>query len=57
MDAETAHRVAVENGRDFYTDPSTGLMVMTALYLTKRGYCCKNECRHCPYEEPSAPQP
>ena len=25
----TAHRLAVENGREFYTDPSTGLTVMT----------------------------
>ncbi|MEM6723947.1 MAG: DUF5522 domain-containing protein [Bacteroidota bacterium] len=24
-------------------------MVLTAHYLEKRGYCCKNGCRHCPY--------
>ncbi|MCU0356215.1 MAG: DUF5522 domain-containing protein [Cyclobacteriaceae bacterium] len=24
-------------------------MVFTAAYLLKRGYCCKNGCRHCPY--------
>lgn len=57
MDISDAHQHAVDKGLDFYTDPSTGLMVMTALYLTNRGYCCKNECRHCPYGEPSAPQP
>jgi hypothetical protein len=46
---ERAHRDAVDNGRDFYTDPETGLMVMTALYLKKREYCCANICRHCPF--------
>lgn len=48
--AEQAHSVAVSAGRDFYTDPDTGLMVMTALYLLNRGYCCGNICRHCPYD-------
>ncbi|MGW8121082.1 MULTISPECIES: DUF5522 domain-containing protein [Roseivirga] len=24
-------------------------MVFTAKYHLKRGYCCKNGCRHCPY--------
>lgn len=38
---------------DSYTDPATGLMVMTARYLLRRGYCCGNDCRHCPYR--SAP--
>jgi len=35
-------------GRDFYFDPS-GLMVLTAEYLARRGYCCESGCRHCPY--------
>jgi hypothetical protein len=48
--AEQAHALAVTAGRDFYTDPDTGLMVMTELYLKKRGYCCGNICRHCPYD-------
>ncbi|MCE2736263.1 MAG: DUF5522 domain-containing protein [Acidimicrobiaceae bacterium] len=48
-EAQAAHDRAVAAGSDFYTDPHTGLMVMTSLYLTRRGYCCKNECRHCPY--------
>ncbi|MBY0451848.1 MAG: hypothetical protein K2P92_02355, partial [Bdellovibrionaceae bacterium] len=26
-----------------------GLMVMTAAYHLKRGTCCGNGCRHCPY--------
>ena len=26
-----------------------GLMVFSAWYLLKRGYCCETGCRHCPY--------
>lgn len=36
----------VEN-TDYYFE--NGLMVLTAHFLKKRGYCCKNDCRHCPY--------
>jgi hypothetical protein len=36
-------------GVDFYIDPDTGLFVLTEEYLRKRGYCCGNGCRHCPY--------
>jgi hypothetical protein len=36
----------VEN-LDYYFE--NGLMVLTAHFLKKRGYCCKNDCRHCPY--------
>lgn len=34
-------------GRDYYIE--SGFWVFTANYLKKRGYCCKNSCRHCPY--------
>jgi hypothetical protein len=33
---------------DFYYTPQ-GLLVFTAQYHLKRGYCCKNGCRHCPF--------
>ena len=33
---------------DFYWEK--GKMIMTEKYHLKRGYCCKNGCRHCPYE-------
>ena len=26
-----------------------GRMVLTASFHLKRGYCCGNGCRHCPY--------
>ena len=35
-------------GIDYYFD-CDGLMVLTALFLEKRGFCCKQGCRHCPY--------
>ena len=35
-------------GEDYYIDEN-GLFVFTAKYLLKRGYCCKNGCKHCPY--------
>jgi len=37
---------------DFYFDH--GLMVFTAAYLRRRGYCCESNCRHCPYCRPGA---
>ncbi|WP_370583230.1 DUF5522 domain-containing protein [Pontibacter sp. FD36] len=37
----------LKEGEDFYFE--RGLMVLTAKYLLKRGYCCKNACRNCPY--------
>src|ERR1041385_7378102 len=34
-------------GRDYYLEG--GVMVFTASYLERRGYCCGSGCRHCPY--------
>ncbi len=34
---------------DFYYEGP--FLVFTAAYLRKRGYCCGNGCRHCPYDE------
>lgn len=33
---------------DYYFE--NGLMVFTQQYHLKRGYCCGNDCRHCPYD-------
>ncbi len=33
---------------DFYYSPE-GYIIFTAKYLLKRGFCCKNGCKHCPY--------
>jgi hypothetical protein len=44
-----AHRAAVEAGQAGYLDPVTGLYVITATEHVRRGHCCANDCRHCPY--------
>ena len=36
---------------DYYFEK--GLMVLTAHFLKKRGFCCENNCRHCPYKNKS----
>lgn len=33
---------------DFYTE--AGRMVFSAAHHWRRGYCCENGCRHCPYD-------
>ena len=33
---------------DFYLNEQ-GYRVFTKKYHTKRGYCCKSGCKHCPY--------
>lgn len=35
-------------GQDFYINDN-GLYTFTSWYLLRRGYCCENGCRHCPY--------
>jgi len=42
---------AVQAG-DCYFDEK-GLMVFNAEYHLRRGYCCGNGCRHCPYLRPN----
>jgi len=33
-----------------YYYSAQGFIVFTEEYHLKRGYCCKSQCRHCPYE-------
>jgi hypothetical protein len=40
--------LALQEG-DFYLEG--GRTVFTADYHLRRGYCCGNQCRHCPYQE------
>ncbi|MDN3602175.1 DUF5522 domain-containing protein [Belliella kenyensis] len=35
---------------DYYINED-GLMVFTTQYHKRRGYCCANECKHCPYKK------
>jgi hypothetical protein len=36
-------------GKDYYLED--GRIHFTKEYLEKRGPCCGNECRHCPYDK------
>jgi hypothetical protein len=36
-----------KKSNDFYLE--NGFMVFTEAFHLKRGYCCQNGCRHCPY--------
>jgi len=41
--------VAVQNKSNTYIDSKTGFTVFTEYAHLKRGTCCGNMCRHCPY--------
>ncbi|MEM9918476.1 MAG: DUF5522 domain-containing protein [Bacteroidota bacterium] len=47
QDKAASKRAPLQKGVDFYIE--NGFYVFTAAYLLKRGYCCDNGCRHCPY--------
>lgn len=49
QDIEEAHQAAINNECNTYLDPKTGYTVFTELAHLKRGICCGNACRHCPY--------
>ena len=49
VDIELCHQAACSVGSQMYRDPVTGMWVMTEHGLRKRGTCCGNGCRHCPY--------
>ena len=48
-DIEDIHRQAILDKQSTYIDPSTDFTVFTELSHLKRGKCCGNQCRHCPY--------
>ncbi len=41
-------QIPLKEGLDFYLDEQ-GNLVFTESYHLKRGHCCKNSCRHCPF--------
>lgn len=43
----TEHSPLVE-GEDFYREGA--LVIFTARFHLRRGYCCGSGCRHCPYD-------
>ncbi len=49
VEDKTDEVVQLVENEDYYLDQ--GLMVLTARYHLRRGYCCEQGCRHCPYTE------
>ena len=43
-------------GEDFYYNEQ-GYVVLTEKYHLKKGSCCGNGCRHCPYNYINVPEP
>ncbi len=48
-----AHAAALAGEQAGYPDPESGLFVLTAGFLARRGTCCGRGCRHCPYTDGS----
>ena len=46
----------LKEGEDFYYNEN-GFLVFTEAYHLKKGYCCGNGCRHCPYAFEAVPEP
>jgi hypothetical protein len=42
------HESSKNVNEDYYINAS-GYKVFTEKYHLKRGFCCKNGCKHCPY--------
>lgn len=40
----------IESKDSDYYYSEEGLLVFTERHHLKRGYCCNNNCRHCPYK-------
>jgi hypothetical protein len=45
-----------EEQEDYYID-AKGRWVFMAAYHEKRGYCCGEACKHCPFEYEAVPEP
>lgn len=43
-------------GEDFYYNEQ-GYVVLTEKYHLKKGFCCGNGCKHCPYSYVNVPEP
>lgn len=46
----------LKEGEDFYYNDQ-GYMVLTEKFHLKKGFCCGNGCKHCPYQYVNVPEP
>lgn len=37
--------------KDEFYYSEKGYIIFTKKFLLKRGYCCENNCKHCPYKK------
>lgn len=51
------HIAAISSGLAGYSDPGTGLFVLTAAWLAAQGTCCDSGCRHYPYVDDEVTPP
>lgn len=49
-EVQRLHDEACALKRETYVDPHTGYTVLTRYAHERRGTCCGNACRHCPYD-------
>ena len=42
-------KVLNSTDQDHFYFSKEGYIIFTEKYHLKRGYCCKNECKHCPF--------
>lgn len=40
--------------KDEYYYSEEGYIVLTEKYHLRRGYCCHNNCKHCPFKKPKS---
>ena len=53
---EELNQIACKEGQDTYIDPVKGYQVLTSQAHLRRGSCCGNSCRHCPFEYINVPK-
>jgi hypothetical protein len=46
----------LKEGEDFYYSEE-GFVVLTEKFHLRKGNCCGNGCRHCPYQYINVPEP
>ena len=46
----------LKEGEDYYFNEA-GLMVLTEKFHLKKGFCCGNGCKHCPYDYVNVKEP
>ena len=46
---ESAFSKKNSTDQDHFYFSKEGYIIFTEKYHLKRGYCCKNECKHCPF--------